>query len=356
MSLPLEVPDTHEGEMEQLPPQHVSYPPPDQLVKVLYIMGAPRCGSTVLDNILNEVDSFFSAGELRFLWQRLHQERFCGCGKPFHDCEVWSQVLDGLAREGVDLTASELMSRQKAISGTWRTWRLLHQIRTENVSQEIRGHAEVTSVLYRQIQAVTGARVIVDSSKRPWDAALLGSMTEVSPFFIHFIRDPRAMAYSQTKLKANPDRGQPAVMAPTPISSSAMQWIRRNLSADAVRRAHPNNRSMVIDYHEFCSKPRDVVTAITAFVGEADPKLPFLDDHTVNLGGNHTVSGNPDRYRRGPVPVREDNRWKDQMPARDKTIVTLLTAPLMHHYSKAFLRAEFASPHRPQTPARGGSP
>lgn len=347
--------ETHEGEMEQPPPQQTSDHPRDEPVKVLYIMGAPRCGSTVLDNILNEIDGFFSAGELRFLWQRLHQERFCGCGKAFRDCEVWSRVLEGLAGDGVDLSASKLMSRHKAISGTWRTWQLLRQIRKGDVSPEIQAHAQLTSALYGKIRAVTGARVIVDSSKRPWDAALLGSLTDVSPFFIHFIRDPRAMAFSQSKLKANPDRGQPGVMASTAISSSALQWIRRNLSADAVRRAYPADRSMVIGYHEFCSEPRDIVGEIAAFVGEAGSKLPFSDEHTVNLGGNHTVSGNPDRFRRGPVSVREDNRWKDQMPARDKTIVSLLTIPLMHHYARAAQRTDTGSDERPQTAARGGS-
>ena len=66
-------------------------------VTVLYVMGAPRCGSTVLDNILNEVDNFFSAGELRFLWQRMDQGRFCGCGRSFESCEVWAPVLEKVA-------------------------------------------------------------------------------------------------------------------------------------------------------------------------------------------------------------------------------------------------------------------
>jgi Sulfotransferase family len=309
-----------------------SSPVSSQRVKVLYIMGAPRCGSTILDNILNGVDGFFSAGELRFLWQRLHQERFCGCGKPFESCEVWSRVLQQVAtlRE-TDPQAA--MNRQKGISGTWRSWQLLHQASKGSIPPETEAHRQLAATLYRSIEAVTGARVIVDSSKRPWDAALLGTMTEVSPYFIHLVRDPRAMAYSQSKQKANPDRDQAAVMAPTGVLESALQWVRRNLTADAVRRAHPAERSMLIGYHEFCSRPFEIVQAITTLVGERGMQLPFLDDHTVNLEGNHTVSGNPDRFRTGPVPIREDNRWKQEMPGWDKLIVTLLTAPVMRHYS-----------------------
>ena len=38
--------------------------------RVLYILGWGRSGSTVLGNILGEVDGFFCAGELHYLWER----------------------------------------------------------------------------------------------------------------------------------------------------------------------------------------------------------------------------------------------------------------------------------------------
>ena len=46
---------------------------------VLYIAGTGRSGSTVLANILGEVDGVFAAGEVRYLWQRgLKEGRLCG--------------------------------------------------------------------------------------------------------------------------------------------------------------------------------------------------------------------------------------------------------------------------------------
>ena len=58
-------------------------------LKVLYLLGSSRTGSTLLDNILGEFDGFFSAGEVRFLWRRLLENRRCGCGQPIGGCEVW---------------------------------------------------------------------------------------------------------------------------------------------------------------------------------------------------------------------------------------------------------------------------
>ena len=61
---------------------------------VLYIAGTGRSGSTVLANILGEVDGVFAAGEVRYLWQRgLKEGRLCGCGLPVRECPVWSKVL-----------------------------------------------------------------------------------------------------------------------------------------------------------------------------------------------------------------------------------------------------------------------
>src|SRR5580704_12095604 len=61
---------------------------------VLYIAGTGRSGSTLLANILGEVDGVFAAGEVRYLWQRgLTERRLCGCGVPVRECPVWSRVL-----------------------------------------------------------------------------------------------------------------------------------------------------------------------------------------------------------------------------------------------------------------------
>ena len=62
-------------------------------VKVLYIAGWGRSGSTILTNLLGQVPGFFSGGELRYLWERnLAGGHECGCGEAFLDCKIWSRV------------------------------------------------------------------------------------------------------------------------------------------------------------------------------------------------------------------------------------------------------------------------
>ena len=47
--------------------------------KVLYIAGWGRSGTTILGNILGQVEGMFSVGEIRFLWDaETFRDRRCG--------------------------------------------------------------------------------------------------------------------------------------------------------------------------------------------------------------------------------------------------------------------------------------
>src|SRR3712207_6711350 len=62
---------------------------------VLSIVGPGRSGTTILGNILGEVQGIVNAGEIRWLFQRgLLERRPCGCGLPPAECPRWSVVLD----------------------------------------------------------------------------------------------------------------------------------------------------------------------------------------------------------------------------------------------------------------------
>ena len=86
-------------------------------VRVLYMAGTGRSGSTLLARILDRADGVVAAGELRYLWQRgLLEDRVCGCGEPFSRCPFWTEVIDrGFGgRQHVD--ARELVATQRTLT------------------------------------------------------------------------------------------------------------------------------------------------------------------------------------------------------------------------------------------------
>ena|SRR5438874_13839335 len=65
----------------------------DEPVRVLYVSGWVFSGSTLLSNILGEIEGVFAAGEVRHIWRRgLLEDRPCGCGAAFSACPFWRAV------------------------------------------------------------------------------------------------------------------------------------------------------------------------------------------------------------------------------------------------------------------------
>jgi hypothetical protein len=319
-------------------------------VKVLFILGTARSGSTIIDNILNEVDGFFSVGEVRFLWERILQSRWCGCGRPFEECPIWSVVLHKASGvlEGSKLDVEEIVRWQREnlrVRHTWRLLRASQSLPTHHASLD--SLRRVTEAVYSSVSEVTGARVIIDSSKRSSDAALLHLLPSVSAYFLHLVRDPRAVAYSRERPKMNPDRATPGQMDVRGPVNSALSWTGWNLTAEVVTRRYGSSRSIELRYEDFTAKPAESIRRILHLMDEDGVELPFTSERTVQLRGNHTVSGNPARFTTGPITIREDDEWLGQMSSAHKMAVTFLTLPLMLRYGYPIVPdAGVKPPHR----------
>jgi hypothetical protein len=61
-------------------------------IKVLYIAGSGRSGSTFLGQVLGQVPGFCFVGETLYAWHTFDQHRLCGCGTPLVDCTFWHAV------------------------------------------------------------------------------------------------------------------------------------------------------------------------------------------------------------------------------------------------------------------------
>jgi hypothetical protein len=56
------------------------------------------------------------------------------------------------------------------------------------------------------------------------------------------------------------------------------------------------------------------------------------DETALALPPEHSVSGNPMRFRTGPVAVATDEEWRSAMKTHDRRLVTWLSAPLLKAY------------------------
>ncbi len=294
-------------------------------VKVLYIAGAGRSGSTILDTVLGQLEGFVSVGELRYIWERgLLQNRPCGCGAPFRACPVWTGVIDEAYgnRDGVDPRAMRALQAR----GT----RARHIPLLLGSRRQLRRHLgeylRHLEQLYRAVARRTGARVIVDSSKLPTYGRLLDTLPGLDLHVVHLVRDPRATAYSWLRVKPLPDTG--GQMQRQGPGKSALLWALWNAVAELLW-SRRKGRYLRIRYEDFVARPRETVERVVALTGEAVAELPFVTEASVRLGPTHTVAGNPGRFETGVVAIRPDLEWRDRMRARDRATVVAIAWPLM---------------------------
>jgi hypothetical protein len=88
-------------------------------------------------------------------------------------------------------------------------------------------------------------------------------------------------------------------------------------------------------YEDFVSDPTLYLAETLIGVGFADGADSLHDvvrGREISLSADHTVSGNPGRFRRGNIELQADEEWRVKMRGADKNVVTALTAPLLLKY------------------------
>ena len=293
-------------------------------ITVLYITGWCRSGSTIIGNILNEIDGFCHLGELHFLWKNAlgkGTNTKCGCGRNLDSCEIWSKVLEfGAGKPDWSDYAERILFYQRKIR-TRHTGNILYFKEIHNSATD---YLSVLENTYRSINEITGNHVLVDSGKFPSEAALLSQSRRFNVKYLHLVRDPRAVAYSWSKKKEY-------IYRLSPVKSTAY-WIGFNVASHMVSRRRPGD-SILMKYENFVKQPQHSINEILTLVDEKPDKNP-LKENKVTLGINHSVTGNPDRFRRGETEIKNKNAaWTKKLSRKDSDIISLIARPLMHIYN-----------------------
>jgi hypothetical protein len=186
-------------------------------------------------------------------------------------------------------------------------------------------------------QAESGAQLLVDSSKMPAYAALL-MRADVDLHCVQVVRDPRGVANSLRKSVRRPEVTREAgrdedLMHRTGAAESALWWstfdVVNGMLATLARVPFTTVR-----YEDFMADPSGTVRRVLDFAGHpvTPADLTHIRGDRLVLEANHQVAGNPVRFRTGVVQMRTDDAWREQLPARDRRLVGLLTAGLRHRY------------------------
>jgi hypothetical protein len=298
----------------------------------IFVGGADRSGTTLLASLLGAIDGFTTVGELSLLWSRaLPEAEPCGCGESVRACPYWTAVLARAFPDGPPDGNAVLKARAK-ISGSrqWLRSKLLGGYRGEIIGP-LNEYRRLMLSLYSAIAEASGSRVVVDSSKFVTHVLPLAGGRGLDVTVVHLVRDSRAVAYSLQRPRFRPqgsDRLAP--MTTAPCDESASYWLRINAITNVLGRVH--GRYVRVRYEDLINDPRSLLTRIARSLGETPASFPLTEPAVSRLEVQHTISGNPSRFRVGMVPLRLDDEWVHRMRSEDRRAVMARTWPLMAAY------------------------
>jgi hypothetical protein len=194
----------------------------------------------------------------------------------------------------------------------------------------VAAYAEVLGKVYAAAAEVSGASVLVDSSKHVSTAYLLRHVPGIDVRIVHLVRDPRGVAYSWTKELERPEAGPGGMMARYSPVRSSLYYLMQNTMLEAL--ALSRTPRLRIRYESFVADPRAQVSRVLDLVGMPGADLGHIERATVELSPNHNIGGNPMKLRSGTTALRRDDEWCAALGDSDRRLVSAMTWPLRLAY------------------------
>lgn len=300
-------------------------------LRVVYIAGVGRSGSTVLDSVLGNHPQIQSVGELLRLSSDAWIHNFyCSCGKRSDECPFWSAVRQSWCSTNGGVTVEEYNAIQNEVE-SYQRWPFMVPERWKN-STVFQLYTEQTVLLLKAIQEVSGCSLIVDSSKAVERAFALSLIPDIDLRIIQLVRDPRGVVWSHRKAFAKDlQNGLPRDIHSQPAWRAALYWCRMNVQADWLRRRVGAERSMVLRYEDFMLNTQPVLNKIGNFIGMDLANVQQMINEDKKLHFDHTIAGNRVRMK-GELKLKYDQEWRQKLSTWDRRVTEILTAWLMGRY------------------------
>jgi len=307
------------------------------MTDIVFIGAVGRSGTTLLERVLSTAGGTIAVGEVVHLWQRgVRWDEPCGCGEKFSACSFWKAVGDrafggweALSIESVEAD-QRIVDRNRCIP-----YLILPQTAPRTFREAHSRYVHVLDQLYTAIAEIAAesgscANVIVDSSKHPSYLFLLRALPHHSVHLLHVIRDPRGVAHSWARIVTRPEGGAPMERLGT--VKAIARWTGHNLLFQVAGWLRMPRRRLA--YEHFTNEPLSLGRCVDDLLGHQTETPLAVDGTAVTVGVDHTVSGNPVRFKVGTLTIRSDESWRRDMSTTRRCIIGALTTPLRQVYAR----------------------
>jgi len=308
-------------------------------MKLVLIASAGRSGSTLFEKIIGEINDFFPLGEVNHIWKRSFIEnQLCSCGKPFKECEFWQEIAKKFLAD-LKYDPHSILKLQRSVARIRHLpYLLFPKLRPSKYKYLLYNYMKILEKFYKIINENVDHKILIDSSKIPTHAFILNEMG-LDLYLIHLIRDSRAVAYSWQRKKKRPEiYWTNSYMSRYSIIKATQDWILKNLLIEYLKMKVKHHQT--VSYEIFSQFPKITIIKLIRWlqIDFSEDKISFFkNEKIVYLKRiNHTVSGNPVRFKQGKIEIKTDTEWMYNMPLLKKIVVSILTHPLLIYYKHKF--------------------
>jgi Sulfotransferase family len=306
-------------------------PQPPNPIRVLYVIGAARSGSTVLNTLLGSHPDIVAAGELGPGVSKSEHvfRQVCSCGAGATKCDFWSRVH----AQWVNLGEPDSLEDYATLQRRFELGRFRPQESSRGSGRQSAAYvkyARLARHLLAAICDVSGKKIIVDTTKTPWRAMMLAGLPGVELRVLHLVRHPAGVAWSMKKA-LHAGTGRMTDQFRRPVAHTCLYWLIRNLQAGFVRRSLPSKNSLRVKYEDLVQAPVDVMRRIGQLLDCNLDRIGAQAAAGEAFRVDHTIAGNRLRMD-GAVRLRMDSDWQNHLTPHDRFLCASLTGWLARIY------------------------
>lgn len=305
----------------------------DTPIKVIYIIGNGRSGSTILDMLLNSSDDIVGVGQLSSASDDHAQP--CSCGNSLEECPLWSKVIALYEEKTQDYG----MARIKELEAWFDKNGNLFRVMTGNVNREnYDEYLRLTKAKYEAVREVTGKEVIVDSSKMVIRGVSLKRIPGLDVRFLHLIRHGQGLIWSTIprQMRESYKPGNWARILPTRkrFMRLTMRWIKVNMTIAFLRTLGFLKKYHFVKYEGLMQQPRETMMKIADFAGVDRATFDHINDDETSLQTAHLISGNPKIIEQGSIRLSPEQHkvWSEAFPSWLSSVHFLVALPVYLRY------------------------
>jgi hypothetical protein len=284
--------------------------------KIIYIAGAGRSGSTLLDITIGNLKNHWSLGELIFYVENgLVSEEYCSCGKKVIECEFWGSVTKNwnevrkLDNQQFIKIQSDLLRNKRLLINIWFN----KFPKTEHLD-----YTHDLNALYTLLFEYSKAQVLIDSSK---NAQYIKQLKKL-PFNLTVLQVTRSFSgvlnSTKKEFKINPSEGVERELRPQTFVYTLAIWLIDNFFTWFFSFGTHYKR---IKYEDFVTNPLATLSKFESLNETDTEKIknrgPFY--------ALHLVAGNKLRMS-GTIMINTSNeeKWVSNVKSHHKALAKII--------------------------------